>query len=207
MTCDTWHLGSLQLRNQFVRSGTSEFASARTGEPNEHLAQLYGDLARGGVGMIVSGYALIHEDGRSDEDQNAIHEDRLIESWRKVTGTVHEVPGETKVAIQLVHGGRQCKPACVESPVAPSSVHDPRAGITPRELTSGEIWEVIDAFGKAAGRAEAAGFDAIQIHAAHGYLISQFNSPHTNRRTDEWGGTVRKRARFFLEVFRRCRSR
>ncbi len=203
---DKWHLGSLQLRNQLVRSGTSEFASALTGEPNEQLARLYGDLARGGVGMIVTGYALIREDGRSDEDQNAIHEDRLIESWQKVTGAVHEASGETKIAIQLVHGGRQCKPGCVESPVGPSPVHDPRAGFTPRELTSDEIWKIIDAFGQAAGRAKAAGFDAIQLHAAHGYLISQFNSPHTNRRADEWGGTLRKRARFFLEVFRRCRS-
>jgi len=163
-------------------------------------------MARGGVGMIISGYAIVREDGRSDDDQNSLSEDRLIEPWRKVTSALHEACAEAKVAIQLVHGGRQCKPGNVDSPVAPSSVRDPRAGITPRELSSDEIWGIVDAFAQAARRAKAAGFDAIQLHATHGYLISQFNSPHTNRRTDEWGGTVRKRARFFLEVFRRCRS-
>lgn len=205
MIFDKWNLGPRQIGNRLVRSGTSEFASARSGEPNAYLGRLYSDLARGGVGVIVTGYALVREDGRSDEDQNAIHEDRLIAPWKGITNAVHKASSEVLIAAQLVHGGRQCKPGCVASPIAPSAVHDPRAGVTPRALRPDEIWQIIDAFGRAAGRAKAAGFDAIQIHAAHGYLISQFNSPHTNRRTDEWGGGVENRARFFVEVFRRCR--
>ena len=206
MTFDTWYLGSLELRNRLVRSGTGEFAASQNGRVNEHLAPLFEAMVRGGVGLIVTGYTFIREDGRSDDDQSAIHTDDLVAPWRTVTDAVHAVSSQARIAVQLVHGGRQCKPGCVDIPLAPSSVHDPRAGITPRELTEDEIWALVEAFGQAARRAKAAGFDAIQLHAAHGYLISQFNSPHTNRRTDDWGGSVRKRARFFVEVLRRCRS-
>jgi len=206
MTFDRWHLGSLELRNRLVRSGTGEFAASLDGRVNEHLAPLYEDMARGEVGLIVTGYTFIREDGRSDDDQSALHTDDLIAPWREVTDAVHAASPQGKIAVQLVHGGRQCKPGCVDVPIAPSAVHDSRAGITPRALTVDEIWELVEAFGHAARRAKSAGFDAIQLHAAHGYLISQFNSPHTNRRKDEWGGTVQKRARFFVEVLRRCQS-
>lgn len=107
--------------------------------------------------------------------------------------------------MQIAHGGRQCKPDSVTDTVAPSAVPDPRVGITPRGMTSDEIWQMVKDFGKAARRVKEVGFDALQLHAAHGYLLAQFNSPHTNRRTDEWGGSSEKRARFFVEVFKRCR--
>jgi len=205
MIFDKWRIGSLELKNRMVRSGTSEFASDCAGRPTDFLQRMYVELARGGVGLIMTGYAFIREDGRSDNDQNGIHADELVPAWHDMTDAVHTAAPDCKIAMQLVHGGRQCKPDTVTDTLAPSAVRDPRAGITPREMTVDEIWQMIEAFGQAATRVKEAGFDALQIHAAHGYLISQFISPHTNRRTDEWGGNVRKRARFFVEVFRQCR--
>ncbi len=206
MIFDEWQFGSVSLKNRIIRSGTSEFAADPSGCPNENLARLYTDMARGRAALIVTGYAFVREDGRSDTDQNAMHNDELVSHWRAIIDTVHAVDRDCKIAMQLVHGGRQCKPDSVKETLAPSAIPDSRAGITPRAMTESEIWEMIDAFGEAARRAKEAGFDAVQLHAAHGYLISQFNSPHTNRRRDAWGGSASKRARFFVEVFKRCRQ-
>ncbi len=206
MLFDRWAIGNMELANRFVRSGTSEFASDPAGFPGEALKTMYVDLAKGGTGLIVTGYAYIREDGRSDMDQNALHTDELIEPWRAITAAVHEASPESRIAAQLVHGGRQCKPSATCATFAPSAVHDPRSGITPRAMTTEEIEGVIESFAASALRAKRAGFDAVQLHAAHGYLISQFLSPHTNRRTDEWGGSVSKRARFAVEVLRACRD-
>jgi len=205
MVFDQWCMGTMRLRNRLVRSGTSEGASKDDGRPNDGLRRMYVDLARGGVGLIITGFAYIREDGRSDLTQNGIHKDELVSAWREITDAVHDADGQCKIAMQIVHGGRQCKSDSTAHPVAPSAVPDPRAGITPRELTPEEIHQLIDDFGQAARRVKEAGFDAVQLHAAHGYLLAQFNSPHTNRRTDEWGGNVEKRSRFFVEVLRRCR--
>ncbi len=193
------------MKNRFVRSGTSEFASDPAGFPGEALKKMYVDLAEGGVGLIVTGYAYIREDGRSDMDQNALHNDALVAPWRTITDAVHEAVPDCRIAVQIVHGGRQCKPDATCATFAPSAVHDPRAGITPRAMTPAEIEEVIEDFAAASRRAKRAGFDGVQLHAAHGYLISQFLSPHTNRRTDEWGGSVSKRARFAVEIIGACR--
>jgi len=206
MIFEKWRIGSMSLGNRIMRSGTSEFAADSNGCPNEHLARLYTTMARGGASLIVTGYTFIREDGRSDIDQNGIHTNEVVPAWHAITDAVHAAAPDCKIAMQLVHGGRQCKPDSVTDTLAPSAVHDPRAGITPRQMTVAEIWQMIETFGQAAARVKQAGFDALQLHAAHGYLLSQFISPHTNRRTDAWGGNTRKRARFFVEVLKRCRQ-
>lgn len=198
-------IGSLTIPHRIIRSGTSEGGSDLDGWPNDGLKEMYVNLAKGGAALIVTGFAYVRADGRSGVDQNGIHRDDLIPRWREITEAVHAANPDTRIAMQIVHGGRQCKPESQRETIAPSAVYDPRADIMPREMTGDEVWELVEAFGQAARRVQEAGFDAVQLHAAHGYLLAQFNSPHTNRRTDEWGGSVEKRAKFFVEVYRRVR--
>ena len=117
---------------------------------------------------------------------------------------MHNIGG--LIIIQLVHGGRQSFPALLggEQPVAPSAVYDPSTQITPRAMDDREIWEIIESFGDAARRSMYSGFDGIQLHAAHGYLLNEFLSPHTNRRDDYWGGDEERRFHFVEEVYRSC---
>jgi 2,4-dienoyl-CoA reductase-like NADH-dependent reductase (Old Yellow Enzyme family) len=134
-----------------------------------------------------------------------VHEDDLIPDMKRLVDTVHNY--DSKIVIQINHAGRQTVSSTIgETPVAPSAVYNPGTDETSRAFTGDEIEEMIDAYGAAAGRAMSAGFDGIQIHGAHGYLISQFISPYTNKREDQWGGSAENRMRFLLEVYRRVRK-
>jgi 2,4-dienoyl-CoA reductase-like NADH-dependent reductase (Old Yellow Enzyme family) len=114
---------------------------------------------------------------------------------------------DSKIVLQINHAGRQTASATIgETPVAPSAVYNPITEETPRELTDKEIEDLIDAYVATAKRAVTAGFDGVQIHAAHGYMASQFISPYTNKRKDKWGGSLENRMRFPLEIYRRFRS-
>lgn len=199
-------MGTMNLSGRYLRSGTSESGSEPTGEPHDVLKKLYIDLANGGTPLILTGFAYVRQDGRSGLNQNAIHLDTLIPAWSEITEAVHQAEPSAKIAMQVVHGGRQCRPESVALPIAPSAVPDAKNGITPREMSEAEIVDTIEAFGQAARRVKTAGFDAVQIHTAHGYLHAQFCSPHTNRRNDAWGGTPEKRMRFLRETLQRMRA-
>jgi len=191
-------IGSLRLKNRLVRSATAErLASDPMGRATPALASLYGELAEGGVGLIVTGHAYVHALGRCHPEMLSVHCDEMLPGLQTLTTAVHDAGG--LVAMQINHGGRHSDWDTVPDVVAPSPVPT-REGRTPRELTAGEISKLVDAYGQAARRAKLAGFDAVQIHAAHGYLISQFLSPHTNRRTDGWGGDAERRVRFLAAV-------
>ncbi|MEE9584249.1 MAG: NADH:flavin oxidoreductase, partial [Candidatus Brocadiales bacterium] len=138
--------------------------------------------------------------------QAAIYDDRFLPAYKKLLERLR--PYDTKIMLQITHGGRQTKPEiCGTTPIGPSPVTDKSTGITPRGMTHEDILDIINCFGQAAGRAREAGFDGIQIHAAHGYLLSEFLSAYTNRRNDEWGGTIENRARVVVKVLRACRLR
>jgi 2,4-dienoyl-CoA reductase-like NADH-dependent reductase (Old Yellow Enzyme family) len=163
----------MQLKNRLVRSATAErLATEPVGRATPALAALYRDLARGGVGLIISGHAYVDPDGKAHPEMLSAHCDLMIPGLRSLAEPV---------------------------PLAPSSVPTP-SGHTPQEMTADEIVAVIDAFGQAARRAQLAGIDAVQLHAAHGYLIGQFLSPHTNRRIDSWGGDFERRLRFLAAI-------
>ena len=201
MIFDPIQVCGLDLRNRFVRSATQEFMAEEDGTPTERLGDLYEELAKNEVGLIVTGYAYVLSGGRSDSFQQGIYSDRFIEPYRKITGRVHRRKG--KIVLQIVHGGRQ---ATVSKdypvPIAPSAIKDSRSAVTPREMSENEILDMIEAFVAAGDRAKKAGFDGVQLHCAHGFLLSNFLSPYTNRRTDRWGGSVENRARIVTEIVR-----
>ncbi|MHC4358982.1 MAG: NADH:flavin oxidoreductase, partial [Planctomycetota bacterium] len=179
-------INGLTLPNRFVRSATNEYMTDDDDCVTDRQAALYEELARGGVGLIVTGHSYVKEDGKASKRQAAIYDDRFIPAYKKLVERIR--PYETKIMVQISHAGRQTKPnICGDTPVAPSPVADKTTGIMPRELGPEEIADIVKSFGQAARRARAAGFDGIQIHAAHGYLISEFLSPYTNHRKDEWG--------------------
>jgi 2,4-dienoyl-CoA reductase-like NADH-dependent reductase (Old Yellow Enzyme family) len=199
-------IGTLDLPNRLVRSATAEYMSDLDGRPEQPLSDLYGELARGGVGLIITGHCFVHEGGRCHLHMTGVHRDDFIPDLEKVTGAVHDENG--LVVMQINHGGRQCAANAIPgSPVAPSPVPVAKGQERPVELSEEGIEEIISAFGDAAGRAKAAGFDGVQIHAAHGYLINQFNSPAANWRGDRWGRTAAGRMRFLEEVAASIRDR
>ena len=191
-------MGTLELSNRFVRSATAE-GLAEEGRPLPQLTEMVCALAQGGVGLIIAGHAYVHPSGRTNLRMSGVHDDALIPDWRKVTDAVHEAGG--KIAAQINHGGRQSDPTAVDGALlAPSPIPLDDAHALPRELSEREVEGLIRAYGDAAGRVKEAGFDAVQIHGAHGYLINSFNSPASNRRRDSWGGTMSRRVRFLEEV-------
>ena len=203
---DPGFIGTLQLPNRLIRSATAEYMSDLEGRPQEPMFDLYRELAKGGVGLIITGHCYVHQGGRCHLHMTGVYKDDLLPDLEMLSRAVHDEGG--LVVMQINHGGRQCPQEAIPgTPVAPSPVPTARGKERPRELNEEEIWEIIAAFGDAAGRAKAAGFDGVQIHAAHGYLINQFNSPAANWRKDRWGNTPADRMRFLEEVANSIRHR
>lgn len=198
--------GTLQLPNRLIRSATAEYMSDLEGRPQQPMFDLYRELARGGVGLIITGHCYVHQGGRCHLYMTGAYEDDLLPDLEVLSRAVHDEGG--LVVMQINHGGRESRQEAIPGPpVAPSPVPAARDKERPKELNEEEIRELFAAFGDAAGRAKAAGFDGVQIHAAHGYLINQFNSPAANRRKDRWGRTSADRMRFLEEVANSIRQR
>ena len=191
-------IGTMTLANRFVRSATWEGMAEKDGRVTPRLIDCMVALVRGGVGLIITGYASIRKDGQSGPWQLGIDRNELIPGLREMASSVHENRG--KIVLQLAHGGFFAMAKLIGGPpLAPSDL----AGVakSPRRVMTGDdIKEVVAAFAEGAGRAKKAGFDGVQIHAAHGYLLSQFLSPAFNRRSDEYGGSLQNRASFLMEV-------
>jgi len=191
-------IGNLELRNRLVRSATAErMATEPVGRALPSLADLYRTLARGGVGLIVTGHAYVSPEGKAHPEMLSAHCDQMLPGLKTLADAAHAGGGH--IALQINHGGRQCDEACTPMTMAPSAVPT-AAGSMPCEMTPDDIVATVNAFAQAARRAKVAGFDAVQLHAAHGYLIGQFLSPHSNRRTDAWGGDFEGRLRFLAAV-------
>ncbi|PLX85071.1 MAG: NADH-dependent flavin oxidoreductase [Desulfuromonas sp.] len=197
---DTVAIGTLKMANRFVRSATWEGMCEPDGTPTRRLAQFYARLARGGVGLIITGYTFVRPDGKQLPGKMGIHSDALIPALAALPHAVHEAGG--RVFCQLVHAGGQTSSKTIgTTPLAPSSVSNPNFPETPRELSEEDIAALVEAFAQGARRAKEAGFDGVQLHGAHGYLINQFLSPLTNRRSDRYGGSLLNRMRFLEETF------
>ena len=194
-------IGNLFLRNRFVRSATWEGLADRDGFVTPRLCEMMAELARNEVGLILSGYAFVTRDGQSSPWQLAAWDDRFLTGLGQMANAVHAAGG--RIALQLVHAGRfSSQELTGEKPLVPSS-----DGPLYRPLTQSGIDTVVAAFADAADRAKKAGFDAVQIHAAHGFLLSEFLSPAFNRREDAYGGSLENRARMLLDVVRAVRAK
>ena len=194
----------MPLENRFIRSATWEGMCEEDGRPTPKLASCYHDLAVGGVGLIITGYAFVRPDGKQLPGKMGIHTDDFAAEMRALTRTVQNQGG--RICIQLVHaGGQTTANVAGRRPLAPSAVKVAQFPEEPEAMSKQDIDEIVAAFGVGARRAREYGFDSVQLHAAHGYLINQFLSPLTNRRTDGYGGPVENRCRFLMEVYRRIR--
>lgn len=205
---ETVQIKNLQLKNRFVRSATYDGLAEPGGRVSDTQVKSFSDLAEGGVGLIVAGIAHVHAAGQITNIQNSITGDEFIPGLRRLTDEVHK--HEAKIAIQLFHAGREARFArtVLGYVLAPSELeYDPYYEGAVRQISEDEILDVVHAFGDAAARAREAGFDAVQVHGAHAYLLSQFLSPFTNRRQDEWGGSLENRLRLHLEIYKDIRKK
>lgn len=202
-----WKMGTLELKNSLVRSATVEGLSTEDGAPTQKMIDITAELARGGVGLIVAGTAYVSREGKGDKNTTGMDNDRLIEPLSRLSGAVHKAGGT--LAAQLLHCGSTLNPAILpekEALFGPSAMDDPVCGHPVVELGRDHIQRIVDDYAAAAVRAKTAGFRAVQIHAAHGYLINQFLSPSRNRRKDQYGGPLKHRARLLCQVYEAVRG-
>lgn len=201
---DQTEINGLMLKNRFVRSATWEGLATEKGETTPELIGLMKNLARGNVGLIITGHAYVQETGQASFRQMGVYADVLFHGLKDMADEVHQAGG--KIVLQLAHAGLFARTELTRGPALGPSIPEASLKITGREMSVKEIREVTRAFIKGAILAKNAGFDGVQIHAAHGYLLSQFLSPIFNRRSDEYGGSIQNRARMLLDVLRGIRD-
>ena len=196
---DPLKIGSLELRNRIVMPPMGTGYADTKGEVTEKLLKHYADRSSD-LGLLIVEHSFVAPQGRAGANQLGVHSDDLIPGLTRLVEAVHE--HGTPIAIQLNHGGGTSSSEVTGSqPVAPSSVmHPHRGGEIPHQLSSDEIEGVIDCFRDAARRGVEAGFDAVEVHGAHGYLLGQFHSPLTNKRVDEYGGALENRVRLSRRI-------
>lgn len=199
---------NLELKNRIVMAPMATHFATRDGYVTERLKNYYVERAKGGVGTIVTESCYVHPEGKGGPNRLSICDDETIRGLRGLTSAIHS--HDVKAVVQLHHGGRQISPEAIcQYPVSASSIPCIGWGVRalPRTLTVREISDLVEAFSDAARRAKDAGYDAIQILAAHGYLLWSFLSPLGNNRTDEYGGDVKNRMRFLLKIIKRSREK
>ena len=199
-------IGDVVLKNRLVVPAMGTNLAKHNGEASEELIQYYTERARGGFGLIIQECSAIARNGKSLLNECAMWDDYVIPSYQKLTESVHDAGG--KIFCQLRHTGRETNKGYTEGleVVAPSPVPCPACQEMPRELTTEEVYGIIEEYGEAARRVKESGYDGVEVHASHGYLPAQFLSPHANKRTDEFGGSLHNRMRFLRLVIRRVRE-
>jgi 2,4-dienoyl-CoA reductase-like NADH-dependent reductase (Old Yellow Enzyme family) len=193
-------IGNMELSNRFVRSATCENSATENGYTTDAMMRMYVKLSRGEIGLIVLGYMYVHPLGRAFKYQTGIHSDGHISGIKAIVDLIHRNGGN--VAVQLSHAGPQTYPQLIKTtPLGPSKkIMNPFTFSHPKEMSEEDIEESVQFFIDAAKRAIRANFDAIQLHACHGYLINQFLSPYFNVRQDKWGGTDENRFRYLKRI-------
>ena len=199
-------IGPMELKNRIAMAPMATHYADESGAVTDRLINYYAERGRGGAGLIIIESGYIHPLGRGGTRRLGLHEDRLIPGLKELVDTVHSAGA--KICSQIHHAGRQInvKNTRGQYPVSASSIPSGMEAVVPRTLKIAEIEELVEAFGRAARRSLAAGFDALLIHAAHGYLIHQFLSPLSNARLDRYGRDMTGRIRFLREVVLRCRE-
>lgn len=204
---DPIRIGPLELPGRVFKTATAETRASEDGDVTDDLVRWYDILARGGVPLIITGNLFVSPGGKNLYRMAGADADARIPGLARLASACHAQGA--KVVAQLSHAGRQLLVGHtgVDDPVSASSVYEPVYGTRPRPLRTEEIPGIVEAFVSAALRCRQAGFDGVQIHAAHGYLLSQFLTPHTNRRKDAYGGSFENRLRIVREIVRETRRR
>ncbi|MFX1572773.1 MAG: NADH:flavin oxidoreductase [Promethearchaeota archaeon] len=203
---DAMKIGQMEVKNRFVRSATIENMAKDNGEVTKEFIKLHRILAKGEVGLIIPGYMYVHPLGRAYRYQTGIHDDKMVPGLKRVVNAIHEE--ESKIAFQIVHAGMQTFSRLIGgTPAGPSGeILNPISVEYSKQMTEEEILDTIENFVEAAKRVVETGADAVQLHAAHSYLINQFLSPFYNRRQDDWGGSDENRFRFLKEIIVKTRK-
>lgn len=200
-------IGTLEIKNRLVVPPMLTEFAAEDGRLTERYIRYYEEKARGGWGLIICEDNVIDPKGPGFKCIAGIWSDEMMDEHRELVKRVHAAGDGVKVAIQIYHAGRESHSALIgQRPVAPSPIQDPLIGQTPRELSTSEVEELVEQYAQAARRCREAGYDAVELHGAHGYLINQFLSPFSNKRTDRYGGNFRNRLRFPLEIIQRTKQ-
>lgn len=203
---DPIDIKGLKLKNRIVMAPMETRMATADGEVTERHIRHYTARARGGAGLIIVEHTFVMPNGRLSPAQLSLCDDTLVAGLRQLVDAVHQQGA--KIAIQLTHAGAAARRETIgEQPVGPSNVPLRSGGQPPRALTIPEIETLVEAFGEAARRAVIAGFDAVELHGAHGFLLCQFLSPLTNRRDDVYGGNPEGRARLPLEAIRKVKTK
>ncbi len=198
-------IGNMTLKNRFIRSATWENMATEDGHMTEKLYDIYEELAKGEVGLIVTGYANIVEEEKPNAGMMGMYNDSFIAEYQKLTELVHR--HDSKIAMQLAYGGTKTTYNVGERVIfAPSDVCEIGTQTQGKAMTQSDINYIVHAFALASKRAQQSGFDALEIHAAHTYIINQFLSPYYNQRNDQYGGSLDNRMRFLLEIYREIRK-
>ncbi|CAM2895056.1 NADH:flavin oxidoreductase [Vibrio rarus] len=197
-------IGNMTLKNRFVRSATWENMATEEGYMTDKLYDIYEELAKGEVGLIVTGYANIVADEKPNAGMMGIYNDTFIDGYKKLTDLVHGYG--SKIVKQIAYGGTKTTYNLGERTIfSPSDIPERGTKTQGQAMTKDDINTIVSAFANASLRAKKSGFDGVEIHAAHTYLINQFLSPYYNRRDDEYGGSLENRMRFLCEIYQETR--
>lgn len=199
-------IGNLELSNRLIMPAMGSSHGEADGKVGEELIEYYAARARGGFGLIITEFVCVDLVGKAMPGQLMINSDEFIDGFKQLTDRIHEEGG--KIFLQLQHSGRQTVSHFTGmQPVAPSPIPCPINRELPRELTVAEVYETVNKFGDAALRAKDAGFDGVEIHGAHGYLVAQFLSSYSNKRADEFGGDIAGRTRFAVDLIKNIKEK
>ncbi len=203
---DKTKIKDIEIKNRFIRSATHEAMATDDGYVTEKLINIYENLTKGGIGLIITGFTHTMKDENTSLRMLAAYDDSFIKGFKKITNIVHKY--DSKIILQIASGGSQAKFKIKDKIIwGPSAVEHLYTKITPLEMTKENIKTLTESFGNAALRAKKGGFDGVQIHAAHGYLLNQFLNPYYNKRQDEYGGNIKNRSRIIFEIYENIKQK
>lgn len=199
-------LGNITIKNRFVRSSTWENMTTEDGHITNELYKIYEDLAKGEVGLIITGYANVVKEEQPNPGMMGIYNDSFIDEYKKLTNLVHSYG--SKIIMQIAYGGTKTTFNLGKRVIySPSEIAEKSTNVTGKAMTKDDINYIVNAFADAGKRVKESGFDGVEIHGAHTYLINQFLSPYYNKRTDEYGGSLENRMRLLLEMYYKMREK
>ena len=198
-------IGNIKAKNKFIRGALWTELADDKGHITDELTKVYEELAEGGVGTIITGYAFVTENEQPNARMLGIYDDIFINEYKKFTDMIHS--HDTKILMQIVYGGFMTGFNVGERTIfGPSTSKNEVTGTMSKEMTKEEIQWLVKKYADAALRVKKSGFDGVEIHCGHGYLLSQFISPYYNKREDEYGGSIENRGRIVFEIYKAMRE-